>query len=245
MNWRIRMRAAVAAAVFSAGLSASVPAIAAGPAVDAGRYLYVEGGSAHGVLTVKGNAFNIETIGGNCHTCALSGTFDGRVGIARDGDNVCRIAVSGGHGVVRLDTSGSDACRDFCGMRASFDGEYRRPSAACADRARSVRTERSHKQYAAHDYDGARATLKSLLAECSGFMDWIELDRAKSDLALTEYHRGDRAQCVAVLSDTLAYRAQQDHSEAFGLPPCDADNYKPTGDAILHNLALCRAPAKR
>ncbi|AJY27308.1 hypothetical protein BTM_2240 [Burkholderia thailandensis 34] len=246
MNWGIRMRAAAA---FSAGLSASLlaslSAIAAGPAIDSGRYLYVEGGSAHGVLSIKGNAFDIETMGSNCHTCALSGTLEGRVGIARDGDNVCRIAVSGGHGAVKLDTSGSDACRDFCGMRASFDGEYRRPGAACTDRARDVRTERSHKQYAAHDYDAARATLKSLLDECSGFMGWIELDRAKSDLALTEYHRGDRAQCVSVLSDTVAYRAQQDHSEAFGLPPCDADNYQSTGDAILHNLALCRAPAKR
>lgn len=241
MNRAIRMRAAVAAAAFSA----SLPVGAAGPAIDPGRYLYVEGGSAHGVLTVQGNAFEIETIGGNCHTCALSGTFDGRVGIARDGENVCRIAVSGGHGDLRLDTSGSDACRDFCGMRASFDGEYRRPGAACTDRARDVRTERSHRQYAAHDYDAARTTLKALLAECGGFMGWIELDRAKSDLALTEYHRGDRAQCVAVLSDTIAYRAQQDHSDAFGLPPCDADNYKSTGDAILHNLALCQAPAKR
>lgn len=241
MNWGIRMRATVAAAA----MSASVAALAAGSAVDAGRYLYVEGGSAHGVLTVKGNTFNIETIGGNCHTCALSGTFKGRVGVANDGGNVCRIAVSGGQGVVKLDTSGSEACRDFCGMRASFDGEYRRPPAACADQSRAVRTERSHRQYAAHDYGAARATLTSLLAECSGFMDWIELDRAKSDLALTEYHRGDRAQCVAVLSDTIAYRAQQEHSEAFGLPPCDADNYKSTGDAILHNLALCQAPAQR
>lgn len=241
MNWGIRMRTAVVAAA----LSASASAIAAGSAVEPGRYLYVEGGSAHGVLTVKGSAFTLDTIGGNCHTCSLSGTFRGRVGVVGDRDKACRIAVSGGQGVVKLDASGSEPCRDYCGMRASFDGEYRRPPAACTDQSRAVRTEQSHKQYAARDYDAARATLTSLLAECNGFMDWIEQDRAKSDLALTEYHRGDPARCVAVLSDTVAVRAQREHSDSFGLPPCDADNYRSTGDAILHNLALCQTPAKR
>mgnify|MGYP000447879070 FL=1 len=202
-------------AVSILGLSVSVLAMAAGPAVEPGEYIYVEGGSGHGAMSVKGNSFNIETMGANCHTCAVSGTFKGRTGVA----DACRIAVSGDNGVLKLDTSATqEACRDFCGMRAGFDGEYRRPPAACTDRQRTVRIGQAHKQYATKDYDGARTTLRALLSECDTFMGWIERDKARSDLAVTEYHRGDNAQCLAALSDTVAVRMQGD-SSSF-LPTC-------------------------
>lgn len=226
-------------AVSILGLSVSVLAMAAGPAVEPGEYIYVEGGSGHGAMSVKGNSFNIETMGANCHTCAVSGTFKGRTGVA----DACRIAVSGDNGVLKLDTSATqEACRDFCGMRAGFDGEYRRPPAACTDRQRTVRIGQAHKQYATKDYDGARTTLRALLSECDTFMDWIERDKARSDLAVTEYHRGDNQQCLAALSDTVAVRMQGD-SSSF-LPPCDADNYASTSKAILYNQGLCKTPAK-
>jgi len=225
------------------GLSASALAVAAGPAVEPGDYIYVEGGSANGALTVKGNSFSITTIGGNCHTCAVEGTFQGGIGVDKEGGK-CRIAVSGGNGVLKLDTSATqDACRDFCGMRAGFDGEYRRAPAACTDRQRQVRIGQAHKQYAAKNYDAARTTLRALLSECNTFMDWIERDKARSDLAVTEYHRGDNAQCLAVLSDTVAVRMQGDNSRF--MPPCDAENYASTSKAILYNQGLCKAPVKK
>ncbi len=239
MSFGIRMIRAAAAASLSVGVCVSVAA----PAIEPGQYVYVEGGSAHGVLSIHANRFTLETIGGNCHTCSLSGTVDGHTAVATDSGGVCRIALSGdGRRVLKLDSAGADACRDNCGARAGFDGEYRRPPAACTDRQRSARIEQSHRQYAAKDYDAARATLTAVLSQCAAFMDWIERDKAKSDLALAEYHRGDRARCAAVLADTVAVQRQKD--DAFGLPPCDAENYQSTGKAILHNLALCQAAAK-
>jgi len=71
-----------------------------------------------------------------------------------------------------------------------FDGEYRRAPAACTDRHRAARIETSPRQYAPGNYDAARSTLKSLLSERNFFMDWIEQDRTRGDLALTESHRG-------------------------------------------------------
>ena len=225
-----------------AGLLASAWAMAAGPAVESGEYVYILGGSASGTMTVKGSSFNITTIGGNCHTCAIEGTFRGRVGVDKD-EGTCRIAVSGNKDALKLDSSATaEACREFCGMRAMFDGDYRRAPAACTDRQRQARIGQAHKQYAAKDYDAARTTLRSLLSECDLFMDWIERDKARSDLAVTEYHRGDNAQCLAVLSETIAVKAQKDAS--LFLPPCDADNYASTSKAILYNQGLCKAPIK-
>jgi len=225
-----------------AGLLASAWAMAAGPAVESGEYVYILGGSASGTMTVKGSSFNITTIGGNCHTCAIEGTFRGRVGVDKD-EGTCRIAVSGNKDALKLDSSATaEACRGFCGMRAMFDGDYLRAPAACTDRQRQARIGQAHKQYAAKDYDAARTTLRSLLSECDLFMDWIERDKARSDLAVTEYHRGDNAQCLAVLSETIAVKAQKDAS--LFLPPCDADNYASTSKAILYNQGLCKAPIK-
>nr|WP_316665944.1 hypothetical protein [Ralstonia sp. LMG 19083] len=225
-----------------AGLSVSAWAMAAGPVVEPGEYVYILGGSASGAMTVKGNSFNITTIGGNCHTCAIEGTFRGRIGVDKD-EGKCRIAVSGSRDALKLDSSATaEACRDFCGMRAMFDGDYRRTPAACTDRQRQARIGQAHKQYAAKDYDAARTTLRSLISDCDAFMDWIERDKARSDLAVTEYHRGDKAQCLAVLSETTAVKAQADAS--LSLPPCDADNYASTSKAILYNQGLCKAPVK-
>ena len=225
-----------------AGLLASACTMVAGPAVEPGEYVYILGGSASGTMTVKSGSFNIATIGGNCHACAIEGTFQGRVGIEKD-EGKCRIAVSGNKDALKLDSSATaEACRDFCGMRAMFDGDYRRAPAACTDRQRQVRIGQAHKQYAAKDYDAARTTLRSLLSDCDPFMDWIERDKVRSDLAVTEYHRGDNTQCLAVLSETTAVKAQKDAS--LFLPPCDADNYASTSKAILYNQGLCEAPVK-
>ncbi|KHL07762.1 UNVERIFIED_CONTAM: hypothetical protein LK11_61410 [Mumia flava] len=127
-------------------------------------------------------------------------------------------------------------------MRALFDGDYRRAPAACTDRQRQARIGHAHKQYAAKDYDAALTTLRSLLADCDPFMDWIERDKARSDLAVTEYHRDDTAQFLTVLSETTAITAQKDAS--LILPPCDADNDASTSKAILYNQKLCQSPGK-
>jgi len=153
------VRNTLAAAVF--GLATTAWATAATPTPAPGQYTYTEGGNGHGTLTIKGTSFTLTTIGGNCHTCALEGTIEGGVGVAKDSNGACRITMSGTGSMLTLDSTGTvDACRDFCGARAGFDGEYLRPPAACTDRQRAARIEQSHKQYAAKDYDVARTTLE-------------------------------------------------------------------------------------
>lgn len=232
-HWLRQATTCVAMAMTASAFAADVPP---------GQYAYTDGGSAHGTLTVKGSAFTIDTIGVNCHTCTAEGVIKGKTGLVKDSQ--CRIAFSRSGDTLNLDVEATvEACRDSCGMRASFDGEYRLPPPACTDRQRTARVSLSHRQYAAKNYDAARGTLTALIGECKPFMHWIEIDKARSDLAITEFHRGDRAQCLAALSDTVAVRMTRDDS--ISLPPCDKDNYDPTGKAIRHNLALCQGMPQR
>ncbi|WP_375226782.1 hypothetical protein [Burkholderia orbicola] len=226
------------------GFSGAFLAVAS--AVEPGEYFYVEGGHSHGALVVKGGRFTLDTIGGNCHTCSLTGTLKGNTGVATDGGETCRISITGGHGAVKVDSGNTDACRSYCGVRAMFDGAYRQPTAACTDRSRAARLTQARALYVKKNYAAAEMVFTSLIDECTRDMDWIEIDRVRSDLALTQYHLGKSAKCLATLSQTTAMRNHDDSDNesdaSFGLPPCDATNYQLTGKAILHNAALCKAP---
>ncbi|MDE1143331.1 MAG: hypothetical protein V4793_20425 [Paraburkholderia tropica] len=238
--WVRRAQGAACVAACVAGLCAvfGASAVQAAPVVEAGDYIFVEGGSGHGSLSVKNGRFSIETLGGNCHECQVDGKIVGRTGVATDGETTCRISMTGANGQLKLDTGDSDACRSFCGMRADFQGEYRKPPEACRDAARATRLKSARALYAKKDYAGASAALGSLVGECQTFMNWIERDSARSDLALAQYHLGQSAQCVATLAQTVAIQNGTDE-----LPPCDADNYRSVGKAILFNEAMCRRAA--
>lgn len=225
-------------------LAACAPAVAE-PTVPAGEYVYVENGTAHGEMSVAGAKFSIATTGGNCHECSVDGRFSGMHGIVDDGVSSCRFDASVGGPSVRLEIPAAqqDGCRAFCGARAVFEGEYRKPPAACTKAARSSRLEEARRAYRARDYATARAGLRGLVAECATFTDWIELDRERNDLALAELHAGDPAQCLKVLADTTAAGAKNE--DDLGLPPCDKDNYLSTAKSTWHNRSVCQAAIKR
>ncbi|WP_321887610.1 hypothetical protein [Paraburkholderia bannensis] len=235
----------VRVAVLAAGIAvAAVAGLAAGEAVavEPGTYVYTEGGNAYGTLTVKGDRFSIETLGANAHTCELDGTVHGQAGTAKGdaGDSEpCRFTVSGSQGRLRIDTGNSDACRQFCGMRARFEGEYRKAPASCTAHAIGARLEHAHGAYAKKQYADARDTLAALIDDCKLFMSWIETDSVRSDLALAHYHLGENAQCLKVLADTRAIQYPDE------LPPADADSYRSTGNAVLFNEKLCKTAARK
>jgi len=234
-------RRSLRVAVLAAGIAAMAGAtMSAAAAVESGEYVYTEGGSGHGTLTIRNGQFTIETIGANGHTCELGGKLQGQTGVASDGaDGTCRLTFSGSQGRLNIDTGQTDACRAFCGMRAMFDGEYRKAPATCTAHARSTRLNGAHAAYAKKQYADARDAFAALIGECKPFMSWIEIDSARSDLALAHYHLGENAQCLATLADTIAVRALDE------LPPTDADDYRSTGKAILFNEGLCKAAAAR
>jgi hypothetical protein len=102
-----------------------------------------------------------------------------------------------------------------------------------------VRIEKARGAYARKNYGVAAMVFTSLIDQCSTYMNWIEVDRVRSDLALTQYHLGDKAKCLETLAPTTAME-NHDNADTFGLPPANVTDYQSTGRAILHNAALCR-----
>jgi hypothetical protein len=224
---------------------------AANPEIRPGQYV-LEGDS--GTLTIRKDernrlTFEIESIGGNCHTCSVSGAISGTIGYgdswAGDGrGSKCEISFvpDGTAIVVRPITQ--EGCRAYCGMRAGFDGTYLVHPVACTSVGRKKLRDRFLRLYSTRQFLPARKTLQSLLAQCSKFMNWIEVDQVRNDLALAQYHSGDFQQCLTTLNDTLAASAKDAEDLKSGngniyLPPCDFDNYIGVAKATWFNKALC------
>jgi hypothetical protein len=81
--------------------------------------------------------FSLDSIGGNCHSCGLSGRLVGTTAETVDELSsqgmVCRIRMSPSPGgrQVTVEPLTEGACRMYCGMRAGFDGTYRKPQKLC------------------------------------------------------------------------------------------------------------------
>lgn len=75
-------------------------------------------------------------------------------------------------------------------------------------------------------------------------MSWIEVDKARNDLALSQYHDGKYAQCLDTLNETIAGKVKNEKELQLGaagqsLPPCDFDNYIDVARSTWHNKTLC------
>lgn len=210
-----------------------------------GRYLRSGG---NGSLTIQRDRtgtlhFAIESVGANCHTCSLDGTVEHGTGIAiGDTDNdTCRVTLRpAGNGAIPVAAETADSCRNFCGMRASFDGDYRIPPAGCSDNDRRARRAAALRGYRAGSYRAAADGLSALLQQCNRYMDGIERDWLRNDLALAQYHQGNADACLKTLQDTEAGRVADENALRDTLPPCDFDNVRKLAHATWHNQALCR-----
>lgn len=212
-----------------------------------GSYL-LNGGS--GTLTLIKDArsvmsFEISAIGGNCHSCSLSGEVSGLVGQTdEEGVSRCEISFTASGSNVDVKPITEHACREYCGARAGFDGTYRKPPVACTGEGRKKQHNQFMRSYKARDYEQAERVLQSLILQCKQFMHWIEIDQMRNDLALTQYHNRDPQRCLATLKDTLAAKVKNEAELKSGvgdiyLPPCDFDNYISTAKSTWFNKAMC------
>lgn len=201
-------------------------------------------------MTIEGTApsqitFEIESAGANCHTCAVSGTVKDGVGIAEpwaaNDEHSCQIGLVKTGSAIDVNPLTETECRPYCGMRASFEGRYRRPPRTCSAKSQQARRDRFLTLYRAGNFRGASQTLHSLLAECEEFIDWITIDRIRNDLAVAQFHNGDRSACMATLHSTLAAKYGGEDALKLELPPCDFDNYIGVAKATWNNQSLCGA----
>ncbi len=233
------------------GLCASAAAWAAGPApaatVDtpaAGRYV-TQGG--FGELDVQpaanGSApFELSVQGANGHSCGLEGTIQGgRATLpTMAGEPDCKLVFETKPNGVTVSSPTLEACRFFCGSRAGFDFEYLRLPEACTPER--VRTQRAAFQghYKTKRYRQAAPVLQQLLRQCETFLFWVDAGRVRNDLAITQYHLGDKAACRATLVPVASVATRNRSTLKAQLPPADFEMFLPVAKATWHNLKLCQ-----
>lgn len=241
----MRHRSTLARLAALALLSHAVTAAVAEDVIASGTYVRARGTGSLRVGPAGGErVFSIETIGGNCHLCAIDGRLSGNVGVAALGEpndrEVCRVRFSTtATDTVNVQPMTEVTCRSWCGMRASFEGIYRKPTGVCTRAAQRAARARFLNAYRLKHFPEAIQTLEPVLNSCREFIDWIELDRMRNDLALAYLHTANPQQCLQILEPTVA--AGYVDEESLTLPPCDFDNYLPTARATWRNQRICRA----
>jgi hypothetical protein len=234
----------------------AAPASAESEKINPGQY--VSDGS-YGSLVIQKDkegklTFDIESVGGNCHMCGVSGVIVDGVGRADDGtdeeDSKCLISFSAKNSEIAVEPITGEKCRYYCGARASFDGTYSIPPTACTRANRQAQRDRFLVLYQSRQYSQAADMLESLITQCQKFMGWIEIDKVRSDLALAQYHNHQPEQCLKTLNDTLVAEVEDEEELKSGekdvyLPPCDFDNYIATAKTIWFNKALCTSAKQK
>jgi hypothetical protein len=204
-----------------------------------------------GRLTIQKNKknelhFSIVSFGVNCHSCSASGVIRNGVGHADSWheDEECLISFSAQKSSIDIEPITHKECRGVCGHRADFAGSYVIPPAACTGAGRQSQRNRFLALYRSRQYSQAANTLETLIAQCSEFMHWIEVDQVRNDLALSRYHNNEASQCLDTLNGTLAAKVKNEAELISGehdthLSPCDFESYIGLAKAIWFNRSLC------
>jgi hypothetical protein len=187
-----------ACAVYAVLLLGARLALAQAGTPAEGEYVISDG--AWGTLQVQARGkFAIETVGANAHICGVDGVIvDGK---SKIGKSACQVTFKTEGQDVRVATNGVDACRDFCGMRAWFEGLYRKPSPLCMRKSIDDSKKKFKKSYVAKDYAAALAVINPVATQCKPFLHWVESAWVLNDLALTQFKLGDHAACIRTLQD--------------------------------------------
>jgi hypothetical protein len=201
-----------------------------------GEYVISDG--AWGTLQVQPRGkFSISTTGANAHVCELDGVIaDGK---SKIGKSACQVSFKTEGQDVRVSTNGADACKDFCGMRAWFEGLYRKPESLCVRKNIAESRKKFKKSYVAKDYAAALALIQPIATQCKPYLHWVESAWVLNDLALTQFKLGDRAACIKTLQDLAPDAAKSDKEITESYPPSDSDAYLPAVQATRTNLRLC------
>lgn len=184
-------------------------------------------------------SFQIDAIGANAHVCSLSGKIKGNRGYTGEegAEAQCVILFEAVPNGLSVSAQTGEACSNFCGVHAGFEGAYLLPPAGCKQTERWERRDSFTETYRLKDYPRAYETLDSLYRQCGEFMNWVEIDHVRNDLAITQYHLGHKEACLDILKDTIG--ATQTNEKELGLPPADLGAYLPVAQATWHNLKLC------
>jgi hypothetical protein len=231
-------------------MSASLALALSSDILPTGTFEDVDGPGGSLVIWSTDNkqlAFQLEAYGANRHSCGLSGTIAGNLGRATGtaDQSVCLVDFQSKPNGVTVQVNGRpdnfEACRTFCGARASFDRTYYKPPAGCTRPERQVIYQTFRQAVDAKEYSRALTELQQAQAECDRFYGWIERDRVHNHLALTLHHLGKNAECMAELGKTLALSVDDEAAlrNKFEGEPMSFEEYLPTAKTTWQVKAFC------
>jgi hypothetical protein len=191
--------------------------------------------------------FRLVANGANGHSCGLGGDIEGNQGRTESlGDvGACIVDFQTESNGITVKVDGAEgnfeACRAWCGMRASFDRVYIKVPAGCTPSERQAMHSASKQ---AKDAKRAVDGLKRLQVDCYRYFELIERDVIHNDMALALHHLDKNRQCLRELSGTLASSADSEAAlrENFYGEPTDFEAYLPTARTTwqLHRLQTAR-----
>jgi hypothetical protein len=201
-----------------------------------GEYVISDG--AWGTLQVQARGkFKIQTVGANAHVCELDGVISN--GKSKLDTSACEVRFKSVGQDVSIATNESDACRNFCGARAWFEGVYRKPTPLCERKSIANSRKQFKKEYLAKNYGAALTLISPVATQCKEFLHWVDSAWVLNDMALTQLRLGDPAACIRTLQPLTTDAAMSDEEIKGKYPPADADAYLPAVSATRTNLKLC------
>ena len=182
--------------------------------------------------------FDIGAMGANGHSCGIEGTVLKNVAIVgTEPEDKCIVKFKTTPNGINVEPA-SDECRGYCGMRASFDGEYLKVASSCLPANIEKSRKEFKKLYTAKKYDEALTKLEPVLNDCSKTLYWIDTGWIRNDLAVTYAKLEKFDECGKVLAP-LKEDAKLNKDE-LEYPPLESETYWPIIKATKTNLKLCK-----
>lgn len=140
--------------------------------------------------------FTINAMGANGHSCDVEGEIQNNQATTEE-KCVIQFEIHPDRLSVIVRPESNNVCHRHCGMRAWFPGDYF-PVIPFCRQSKSIREEFSF-NYKSGRYQKARDLLVELLGKCERFTDWQIQAEVRNDLAVTEFHLGDKTACLKAL----------------------------------------------
>jgi hypothetical protein len=176
--------------------------------------------------------FSMDALGANGHVCDVEGEI---VNNRAETDEKCIIKFM--PQTNRIEIELSEECRNYCGARAWFSNTYFLPIPLC-EKSQNIRASFG-KLYQSKKYNEAKQVLTELYSKCERFMYWHTTAEILNDLAITEYHLGDKTACLKVLDplkkqyvDETPYFTPMDEEWAENMTKITRFNWKKCGGIV-------------
>lgn len=154
-------------------------------------------------LSVNNGRFHANTVSFRGNLCDVEGKIVNNV--FRDGEGcVVRFRFDAKRVKLSIDDSAREACQNYCGMNAYFDGDYLKLPAACTDQAQRQTEQQFQAAYRSKQFGRAIQIRRQQLSQCGSFMYYPAQMRVRNDLAVAHKNNGSKAACRQVLQPLLA-----------------------------------------